>query len=121
MQTRKWIEQYLGDEVASIIGGRAGFYFYLTFKNVVTRQGSDFFKFLSRNTGDLSIDADTHPTVIYIPGSFCVNPNGDMVEQGNRQLRLSFGYESLDRIHTAIKRMGQALDYAKIACKESIQ
>ncbi|HAI12599.1 MAG TPA: hypothetical protein DCM28_12905 [Phycisphaerales bacterium] len=121
VQTRKWIEQYLGDEVASIIGGRAGFYFYLTFKNVVTRQGSDFFKFLSRNTGDLSIDADTHPTVIYIPGSFCVNPNGDMVEQGNRQLRLSFGYESLDRIHTAIKRMGQALDYAKIACKESIQ
>merc|ERR1712025_1519073 len=57
VQTRKWIEQYLGDEVASIIGGRAGFYFYLTFKIVVTRQGSDFFKFLSRNTGDLSIDA----------------------------------------------------------------
>ncbi|MFG0249450.1 MAG: aminotransferase class I/II-fold pyridoxal phosphate-dependent enzyme [Phycisphaeraceae bacterium JB051] len=113
VQTRKWIEEYLGDEVESIIGGRAGFYFYLTFKNTQTHQESAFFKFLSRHTGDQSIDAERNPTVIYIPGNFCVNPQGDMAEQGQRQLRLSFGYESLDRIHTAIKRMGDALAYVR--------
>ncbi len=113
VQTRKWIEQYLGDEVESIIGGRAGFYFYLTFKNTQTHPESDFFKFLSRDTGNQSIDAESNPTVIYIPGNFCVNPVGDMAKQGQRQLRLSFGYESLDRIHTAIKRMGDALAYVR--------
>lgn len=112
VQTRKWIEQYLGSDIESIIGGRAGFYFYLTFKHTRTDPGSAFFNFLSRATGDSVLDSDNHPTVIYIPGSFCVNPNGDMAEQGTRQLRLSFGYESLDRIHTAIKRMGQALTFS---------
>lgn len=109
LQTRKWIKQYLGDEIQTIIGGRAGFYFYLTFKNTLTCPGSDFFNYLSRCSGDPAIDHHDNPTVIYIPGTFCVNSNGDMVEAGSRQLRISFGYESLDRIHQAIKRMGQAL------------
>lgn len=112
VKTRQWIEQHLGDEVESIIGGRAGFYFYLTFKHTRTDPGSDFFNFLSRATGDVMIDSDDNPTVIYIPGSFCVNPMGDMAQAGLRQLRLSFGYESLEHIHTAIQRMGEALHYA---------
>jgi DNA-binding transcriptional MocR family regulator len=112
-QTRQWIEQYLGDEVESIIGGRAGFYFYLTFKHTQTQPGSAFFNFLSRCSGDPEVDKHENPTVIYIPGSFCVNPEGDLAEMGKRQLRLSFGYESPEHIHTAIQRMGDALVYAQ--------
>lgn len=111
MRTREWIQTYWGDHVESIIGGRAGFYLYITFRKMLTEPGSDFFNFLSRCTGTHVIDAEANPTVIYIPGSFCVNPNGDLVQVGRRQLRLSFGYESLEHIHIAIRRMGDALDY----------
>ncbi len=110
-----WIEEYLGKFLAGRTGGRAGFYFYLTFAEVDTREGGRFFRFLSRTTGDAGIDGPAGspgPRVIYLPGSFCVHPRGDMVELGNRQLRLSYGFEELDRIHAAIAMMRDAAEYA---------
>lgn len=92
-----------------------GFYFYLPLANVATGSASDFFKFLTRTTGQETIDGPVdfqHPKVIYIPGEHCVHPNGDMVEVGKRQLRISYGFEELPQIHTALKFMKSAITYS---------
>ena len=48
-----------------------------------------------------------------IPGEFCVHSSGDLVDVGKRQLRLSYGYEEVDRIREAISLIKEAVDYAK--------
>jgi len=113
--TRKWLEDRLGGCLSEIRGGRAGFYFYLTFQHVETHERSEFFKFLSRTTGRGDVDGPPgakHPRVIFIPGEFCVHPGGEMVHAGRRQLRLSYGFEELPRIEQAIEMMRQAAEYA---------
>jgi len=50
--------------------------------------------------------------VTYLPGQFCVHPKGDLIEKGTRQLRLSYGFEELDKIELAISLMKQAVEYA---------
>ena len=118
-QVRIWIEELLGDNVQSISGGSAGFYFYLTLANTNTDSNSDFFKFLTRTTGHVDIDGTTknpHPKVIYIPGEHCVHPNGDMVDIGKRQMRISYGFEELPQIHEALKYMKSAIEY----CDENV-
>ncbi len=55
-KTAGWVKEHLGEHLEEITGGQAGFYFYLTFKNTLTQEGSSFFKFLSRSTGDPDID-----------------------------------------------------------------
>ncbi len=111
-----WIDEQLGDVISACSGGKAGFYFYLTFDGIQTTEDSAFFKYLSRTTGDLAIDGpdtDKNPRVIYLPGEFCVHPQGDLVEIGKRQLRLSYGFEEVERIREAIELMSEAVNYAK--------
>ncbi|MCE5249326.1 pyridoxal phosphate-dependent aminotransferase [bacterium] len=111
-----WIQEMLGGSITACSGGQAGFYFYLTFKDVDTFEGSPFFRYLTRTTGVSSVDGPPHdrkPRVIYIPGEYCVHSRGDMVTMGKRQLRLSYGFEEPDRIRDAISFMKEAVDYAQ--------
>ena len=111
-----FIDEQLGDVIFACSGGKAGFYFYLTFDGIQTTEDSAFFKYLSRTTGDVAIDGpdtDKNPRVIYLPGVFCVHPHGDLVEIGKRQLRLSYGFEEVERIREAIELMSAAVNYAK--------
>ncbi len=115
-QTRRWIETCLGDRLAECRGGRASFYFYLTFDRIETREGSPFFRFLSRTTGRQEVDGPAgarNPRVVYIPGEFCVHPRGDLVAAGRHQLRLSYGFEELPQIERAIEWMREAAAYAE--------
>jgi hypothetical protein len=50
---------------------------------------------------------------MYIPGEYCVHPRGDLVEQGKRQLRLSYGFEDVPAILRAIVWMREAAEYAR--------
>ena len=51
--------------------------------------------------------------VIYIPGVFCVHPEGQLTVAGQRQLRLSYGFEETARIEEALGYVRQAVDYAE--------
>lgn len=116
-QVGKWINEELGAHISECTGGQAGFYFYLTMKEGIhTVEGSPFYKFLTRTTGNKSIDGPTnakYPKVVYLPGDFFVHPHGDLVELGKRQLRLSYGYESLEKMHKGIQIMKEAAWYAE--------
>ncbi len=115
-QVRTWIDDLLSANVQTCSGGSAGFYYYLTFSNIDTHSGSDFFKYLTRTTGKDDIDGPLHdplPKVIYIPGEYCVHPHGEMVDIGKRQLRISYGFEELPQIYDALKLMRLAIAYCK--------
>ncbi|MFC1592095.1 pyridoxal phosphate-dependent aminotransferase [Thermodesulfobacteriota bacterium] len=115
LSIRRWIEESLEDYLQEVRGGRAAFYYYLTFREIQTTEGSAFFRFLSRTTGRAEIDGppqNHNPRVIYVPGEFCVHPAGDLVEQGKRQLRLSYGFEELERIQAALGYMREAAEFA---------
>ncbi|HET6450787.1 MAG TPA: pyridoxal phosphate-dependent aminotransferase [Spirochaetia bacterium] len=115
LAVRGWLEEKLGPAIAECRGGQASFYFYLTLNGVKTGEGSPFFRFLARTTGDARRDGAEGklPRVIYIPGEFCVHPRGDMVEPGARQLRFSYGYEELGRMQDAVGYMAEAVQYAR--------
>lgn len=113
-----WLREDLGDELEGVSGGKAGFYFYLTFRTIETHEGSRFFRFLTRTTGDLAVDGPLgarKPRVIYIPGQYCAHPDGQLAQRRMRQLRLSYGFEELAGIRNAIRLMRQAVDYARRA------
>jgi len=115
MAVRGWIDERLGDRLESVSGGQAGFYFYLTFKDIETHEASDFFKYLTRTTGRADIDGAPdarNQRVMYIPGEHCVNRNGELADVGRRQLRLSYGFEGLGAIDRAVELMQQAANYA---------
>jgi DNA-binding transcriptional MocR family regulator len=102
LAVREAIETHLGPMLEECRGGSAGFYFYLTFRSLETHTGSDFFRRLTRDTGE--------PRVIYVPGEYCVHPRGELAERGRRQLRLSYGYEPTESIVRAIATMRDAAE-----------
>lgn len=114
-RTREFIVRNLGGHIEECRGGSAGFYYYLTLKNCTTEEGSPFFNYLARTTGIKSIDGDRekrNQRIVYIPGTFCVHAKGDLAEVGKRQLRISYGFESLERIEQGIRLMKDAVEFA---------
>jgi|YNPBryunderm2012_1023409.scaffolds.fasta_scaffold03466_2 DNA-binding transcriptional MocR family regulator len=115
-EVRRWIQERLGAHLECCTGGQAGFYFYLTFREVETHENSAFFRFLARTTGQPALDGPPEakkPRVVYIPGQFCVHRHGELVQQGRRQLRLSYGFEELERLDQAVRFMAEAAQYAE--------
>ncbi len=113
---QKVLQEILGPWLEDMRGGQGGFYFYVTLRGITTDETSPFFRFLARSTGDAAIDGPAgarNPRVIYIPGVFCVHPEGPLAQTGRYQLRLSYGFEDLDRIVEAIHFMRAAACYAE--------
>jgi len=116
LAVKGWLNTMLGDAMEECRGGQASFYYYLTLDGIRTGESSAFFRCLARTTGEEEVDGPSEgklPRVVYIPGEFCVHPKGAMVEQGTRQLRLSYGYEELGHLEEAIGCMAEAAQYAK--------
>ena len=106
---RNLLEQKLNFFVESYSGGDAAFYFYLTFKEIETGKNSDFYKFLSRTTGDPEVDGnpDKLERLIYIPGEIC-----SQGEKAKFQLRISYGFEENETFNRAISLLEQACEYS---------
>ena len=110
------INSVLGPWLEDSRGGQGGFYYYLMLRDIRTDTKSPFFAYLSRKTNDSAIDGATgnlHPRVIYIPGEFCVHPQGASAQEGLRQLRLSYGFEESEVIQQALGYIREAILYSK--------
>jgi 2-aminoadipate transaminase len=103
------ISKYLADYLTTYSGGDAAFYFYLTFNTIRTDKESDFFKFLSRTTGNSEIDGypEKNPRLVYIPGTICSKG-----PKAVNQLRLSYGFEEEKVFEKAVILLKEACEYA---------
>ncbi len=93
------------------VGGRAGFYYYLTFKGIETHSTSPFYAYCSRTTGNRATAGD--PKVIYLPGNLCVDSGSQSSERSKRQMRLSFGFSENAELTRGVQLLGEAARYAK--------
>ncbi len=112
------LETHLSGQIKSLSGGQGGFYYYVTLDDIDTSEESPFFKYCSRTTGNFEIDgpvSDPHPRVVYIPGKYCVHPEGVLKTAGRNQLRLSYGFENAACFDKALRLMGEAARYARAA------
>ncbi len=106
---REGMARALGPFLESCRGGSAGFYYYLTFREIETHPASPFFRFLA------APEDRREPRVFYIPGVYCVHKRGDLARFGKHQLRLSYGFEETPRLLEALERMRLAADFAQSA------
>lgn len=109
---KKVLNEKIGEYLEEITGGDAGFYLYLTVSGIKTVPGSDFFKFLSRNSGVLDWDyngKDKKQRVIYLPGVYCIHPKGMLIEKGKYQIRISYGYENKYKLLQSADIMSETL------------
>ncbi len=103
--------------VEHCVGGKAGFYYYLTLKDIETHSESPFYAHCSRTTGDPTTAAA--PRVIYLPGNLCVDQRTEAGAQSPaaarslRQLRLSFGFANDDELERGVTLLGDAARFAK--------
>ena len=106
---KEMISKELGAYTSDVRGGDAGFYFYITFKDIKTCTDSDFFRFLSRTTGCEEIDGtpELKARLIYIPGTVC-----SVQKQAEYQLRLSYGFEAIEVFCRAIQLIKEACQYS---------
>ncbi len=104
---REGIDRTLRPFLAECRGGSAGFYYYLTFRDIETHPASPFFRFLAMP------EDRSEPRVIYIPGEYCVHKRGDLARAGKRQMRLSYAFEEVPRILQALDRMRLAAGFAQ--------
>lgn len=113
VRIKDYLLSALGDNVEELIGGDAGFYFYVTLKNE-THENSSFFKYISRTTGISELDGypEKKERLVLIPGTCCVNPEGSITEKGKRQFRISYGFEETDRILRAIDIIAEAIQFS---------
>lgn len=117
MAVRAALDRHLGPHLSGYRGGRAGFYYYLSFRDIETHTASRFFRHLTRTLGTPDVDGrpeNPPPRVIYIPGEYCVHAQGNCVAEGRRQLRLSYGFEDIPRIEEAISLMREAVEFAPV-------
>lgn len=112
------LDRELGAWLEHCVGGRAGFYYYLTLEGIETHANSPFYAYCSRTTGDPS--ATTAPRVIYLPGNLCVDQGAGhdgskspAAVRSARQMRLSFGFSSNAELERGVTLLGEAARHAK--------
>jgi DNA-binding transcriptional MocR family regulator len=118
VQVRAALEARLGPNLAEIRGGAAGFYYWCTLRDVATSEGSALWRYCTRTTGDPEIDGspgEPRARLVYLPGEHCVQPDGARAAVGRRQLRLSYAYESPERLAAAIDILGDGVTHARHA------
>lgn len=100
----------IGEFVEDIKGGDASFYFYITFKDILTCPDSDFQKYLSRTSGNPEIDGSgtKKPRLIYMPGVACSKQ-----DKAKYQIRLSYGFEDAHVFKRAIQLIREACEYSR--------
>ena len=122
------LQRELGPHLERSVGGRAGFYYYLTLRGIPTTEGSPFYQHCARSTGDRDVDLDREapegtadgaaafvnlaPRVVYLPGQFCVDSLGTQAALATRQMRLSFGFADDAELERGVRLLGEAARYA---------
>lgn len=116
VQVRAWLDARLGPNVAEVRGGAAGFYYWVTLRDVDTAEGARLWRYCTRTTGDADLDGPAHEPrarLVYLPGAHCVQPGGALAAPARCQLRLSYAYEPPEALERGIDVLGDGVAYAR--------